>query len=688
MVVSRTGRLALAALAVVSVSLTATSGGAAAATTASTTSTAAPGTAGAPSITLVHQAPLLQLGTPFLVLRVRVKNPPARAAVQVALHESTPSNLAFADAIENGELRPHLDDTPVTLNLAQEPVESDGTIRLVYPLQLPGQQPLARTLKLVQAGVYALDVRLVHCGSCRPLEAGTPLVTCVRECPISDSFVTWVVAVSGAAPAGVDVAWVWQIASTPRALDGSLPGGTRDAFSERGRLARVTAALGAAGRIPITIAAAGETLQAWSTAARRDAGTARSFAAFKAAVGRAHPDFVLAPWVPIDERAVHAVGVTGSVRTDFAAEPAAVHRAIGVTPERSTAWLDHADAPTLSELRALGVEQVGMRDTELQPIDAALQRTRVSLTGSPVNVLTDDSFLSGLLRGSDPAPLRVQRFVAATALIAYDQPARRAGVVLATTAEWQPDQPLVAELARDAPDDPLLHLTTLDDTFADVSRGNDGRGGPLVRDFAARRPEPFAVPADRIAPARDALNGFASLVGDTDPALTSARESLLVAMSTLADHDDAQHRLDAIEAMVNTFTGSIHTSARSVTLTSATADIPITFTNTTGKKVALQVQLVSDKLEQPHGGQAIELPPSPVDQTVPIRVRVKTSGHFVVTVAMRSIVGGLPIGQPARVTVSSRVFGSFGVWLTYGALLFLALWWAHHFLRRRRRVAA
>ena len=263
----------------------------------------------------MRQDPLLPIGSLFFVLRVRVKNPPSRAAVQLRLHEPTPSSLSFADAINNDEQRPYLDDTPVTIDLTSPLVHpaSDGTIQLVYPVQLPTQKPLARTLKLIQTGVYAVDVQLVHCGSCRPLLSGTPLVTCqVNGCPVADSFVTWIVVTSHSVPSGVDFSWVWQIASAPVAADGSLPDDTRNAFSPSGRLARVTTALTAAGSdLPITIAAAGETLQAWQAAAQQDVGSARSFAAFKRAIARANPDFVLAPWVPIDERGSTCLGPSG-----------------------------------------------------------------------------------------------------------------------------------------------------------------------------------------------------------------------------------------------------------------------------------------------------------------------------------------------------------------------------------------
>ncbi len=657
--------------------------------TTTTSATAAPGTAsstakpGAPSIALVRQQPLLQLGAPALVLRVHVANAPSRAAVQVALHEATPSSLAFDDAITNDELPRHLDDTPVTADLTQIPTDSDGSLRISFPLQQRGERPLARTLKLIQAGVYALDVHLVRCATCRPLANAAPLVQCIN-CPMVDSFVTWVVAVSGAQPVGVNVTWVWQVATSPLGVDGALTDRTRNAFAEHGRLARVAAALDAAGSMPITVAASGETLTAWRATAQHDPGTARAFSNFQGAVRRVDPQFVLSPWVPLDVKAVNDAGFPNSVHDAFALESAAVHNAVGVFPERSTAWLDHSDAATMQQLRGLGVEQLGLRDTELEPVDAALEHQRVTVAGSPISVLTDDSFLSGLLRGRDAAPLRMQRFIAATALLAYDQPQRRTGVVLASASEWEPDRAMIVAFARALHDDPLLHATTLSDSFAEVTRGNDGSGGPLVRQFARRTPRPFAVPTAALQATARSLLGYESLlVGPPDEQLAASQRSLLVSMSALADPSDVLRRLGVIDTMVTDFSAGIHASARSVTVTAANTSIPITFTNDTGHAVRIRVRLLSNKLDQVHRSEDVTLPATG-NHTASLAVHVKTSGRFVVSVLMTSIKGGLPIGQPARVTVNSRVFGSFGTWLTYGALAFLALWWAHHVFRRRR----
>jgi hypothetical protein len=54
-------------------------------------------------------------------------------------------------------------------------------------------------------------------------------------------------------------------------------------------------------------------------------------------------------------------------------------------------------------------------------------------------------------------------------------------------------------------------------------------------------------------------------------------------------------------------------------------------------------------------------------------------------VSISSADGNLAVGAPAVITVSSAVFGSVGTFVTVGAVAFLALWWAHHLWRGRRR---
>jgi hypothetical protein len=53
-------------------------------------------------------------------------------------------------------------------------------------------------------------------------------------------------------------------------------------------------------------------------------------------------------------------------------------------------------------------------------------------------------------------------------------------------------------------------------------------------------------------------------------------------------------------------------------------------------------------------------------------------------ISLSSADGQLDFGAPVRVSVRSAVFGRLAVFLTIGALAFLALWWGNHFRRTRR----
>jgi hypothetical protein len=99
------------------------------------------------------------------------------------------------------------------------------------------------------------------------------------------------------------------------------------------------------------------------------------------------------------------------------------------------------------------------------------------------------------------------------------------------------------------------------------------------------------------------------------------------------------------------------------------------------------VRLDSDKLLFPDGDQRIlDLPPR--STTVRFTVETRSSGTFPLTLKVTSPDGALPI-QQTEVQVRTTFFVSnVGVFLTVGAGLFLAGWWAHDIRRRRRRRAA
>jgi hypothetical protein len=99
------------------------------------------------------------------------------------------------------------------------------------------------------------------------------------------------------------------------------------------------------------------------------------------------------------------------------------------------------------------------------------------------------------------------------------------------------------------------------------------------------------------------------------------------------------------------------------------------------------VRLESDKLQFPDGAERIlDLPPQ--STTVRFDVETGSSGTFPLTLNVTSPDGSLPI-QQTEVQVRTTFFVSnVGVFITVGAVLFLALWWGYDIRRRKRRRAA
>ena len=124
-----------------------------------------------------------------------------------------------------------------------------------------------------------------------------------------------------------------------------------------------------------------------------------------------------------------------------------------------------------------------------------------------------------------------------------------------------------------------------------------------------------------------------------------------------------------------------------ITLTAEKGAIPVTFLNETGQALRVRVRLESDKLVFPDGNQRVlDLPPR--STTVRFTVETRSSGTFPLTLKVTSPDGALPI-QQTEVKVRTTFFvNNVGVFLTVGAVLFLAGWWAHDIRRRRRRRAA
>ncbi|MGH2750555.1 MAG: DUF6049 family protein [Actinomycetota bacterium] len=289
--------------------------------------------------------------------------------------------------------------------------------------------------------------------------------------------------------------------------------------------------------------------------------------------------------------------------------------------------------------------------------------------------------LTALVRDNDER-LNLQRFFAETAMIRQEQPGRTDRIVQATLPSmWHPEPRLMRTLLRGLASAPWLNTVTpqegLDLGIAPVERrvtddAVDVSNELNVLDYAA------------IAEAEAMVESFNSV----DPPSSLYQRLLhnyLVAESRnwwmdeeLADRgvDYVRASLDEARSEMNKV--SIEVNER-ITLTSRGEDIPVRVLNDTGYPVKVRFQLNSPKLRfADEKVQTFDSGRTPL--TIP--VRAESSGIFRVTMALVTPDGSEVIAE-SEPSVRSTEFNNIALAITVGALLFLIVFYALRWYRRR-----
>jgi hypothetical protein len=121
-----------------------------------------------------------------------------------------------------------------------------------------------------------------------------------------------------------------------------------------------------------------------------------------------------------------------------------------------------------------------------------------------------------------------------------------------------------------------------------------------------------------------------------------------------------------------------------ITITSSKAEIPIGFQNTSDRPVTVHLKLESDRLLFPAGAERDILLPAKRSTTVRIAVETRGSGTSPVQMTVTTA-DGLAIGATTTIKVRSSFVSGVGIFLTVGAIVFLAIWWGWDIRRRRKR---
>jgi hypothetical protein len=436
-----------------------------------------------------------------------------------------------------------------------------------------------------------------------------------------------------------------------------------------------------------------ETVQTWQVLAHDDPLLTDGINALQRAFGT--DQLVGGPYVSLDIPSLLRAAMSPEIDAEFVEGADALHRFFGARLDTRTALARPVDVATLARFRASGVDRVIVEGSALVPSRSrstlaqpfALSSASAGTPGETVNAVASDSDLTRLLEGTEPAPIRTARLFAGLSLVAFEQPKEVRAVALVNAGDFDPPVALLDGVLAGLRGNPLLHALTVDQVFDQVPAETNSDGSAAVHTLAAYEPPVPPVSLDQFNARLGRLNALRALA-PTAAVLPSAQRALLSSLSSAwysADQSaKARAELSSVDTAVDSFLAQIHAPNRStITLTSRSGDIPLTFRNDTGAPVNVLVQLESPKLSFPDGAQrVVTLPPQ--STTVRFAVEARTSGSFPVRLTLLSADGALTIAQ-AGVRINANAVSAVSLVLIISAVLFLALWWIVHIRRERQR---
>jgi hypothetical protein len=642
---------------------------------------AVPEAAAEPAITLAAQDAWDAAGTELhLQLNVPVALAVPDASISLVAYQPVASRAAF-DRVTAGTAPGSVLDQ-VVIPLSSLSTDAAGTRTLTVGLEPAGGARDPARLSLRKAGVYPVTVDLRDADE-RSRSSFTTMAVVAAAGPDGSALPL---------PARLGVAWVWPLMTGPSTLpDGSKDPAVTAELRPGGRLGRQAAALTRAGDVPLTLTPGPETLEAWVNQGHDNAAIGRGAAAVLDVAGRAQ--VVSGTYVPTDLPSLLAAGLTNAVDGQLVRGDETLGRLLGTRTDPRTALARPIDGASLARLRAGGVDRLIVDDSSIAAASARTTLTRPFLlqpppalvTSGPVAAVANDTGIAQLLGGDGAPALRAQLALAALSVVAEAQPDAVRATVVANPADLDAPASLLDAVLTGLRGHPWLQPQTVDDVFENVPP--ESSGNAVRRELAPYPPPAPPIGAAEYGAAQGRLTAFRSLAGVDDPIALAGDRSLLLSESATFTGPEGQLRAEAtigsIAVSIDRFLARVHVPRPStITLTSRSGEIPLTFRNDTGQRIKVVIELASPKLAFPQGSSRL-VTLDPKSTTVRFAVESRTSGTFPLRLSVRSPDGALPVAD-TRFRVRSTAVSAVGLVLMGGAAVFLALWWAIHIRRSRR----
>lgn len=507
---------------------------------------------------------------------------------------------------------------------------------------------------------------------------------------------SWLVVSDASTSPTVRVTSIWRFEPPPSVeLDGITP--TED-FIDRagptGPFAQFVERVAAA-PFPVSLVVSPQWLEAWSNAAGRDPDVAAAFERAQAVLRPDRLELLAVPYVPIDAPDLERRGLGTRVPASYRLGAERLQQILGRRPNPTTVLATPIDRASLARLGDVFAYQAVIPAAALGD-GSGLVATQADrgFTFAGIDALRAHATraeMAALLAGPrDTRGRNLQRLVATFALMGTPTdegseaaPASRPPVPVVFAPAAVPSATLLDDLGDALVDNPFVELAPASELFDEFPTDAPQAIPPDAPDppsTGSRPIGPFEI--GRTARTLDAFVGF---VGDDHAEVSAARANLDLVLSRDLSADEVRRRLAQIDAAASQFLSGIGTESKGVTLTDRRSEIPLSFRNDTDRDVTVRVTLESSKLSFPDGNTKTIVLPAGRNTQEGFEVEARASGTFTMRVSISSADGNLAVGAPAVITVRSAVFGSVGTFVTLGAVAFLALWWAHHLWRTRRR---
>jgi hypothetical protein len=318
---------------------------------------------------------------------------------------------------------------------------------------------------------------------------------------------------------------------------------------------------------------------------------------------------------------------------------------------------------------------------------AAVRLPTPNPTGESVEARATDVGFERILASDLDAPLRAQLILGGLTVVANELPSSRRVITFVNPDNFFAPTDLYTALLTGLRNNPYLQPVSVAQGF-DSATDSPASAPPVDRELVSTGSAEPHVLAVAYNFQRARINELGTLAPPGDPAVAQADRSLLASVTSAwapdAGRSLAERHIATTDHAVDNFVRLIEVpNPRTITLTSRSGAIPLTFRNETGRPVRLRAVLTSDKLFFPEGSVLdLELPPK--SSTVRVAVETRTSGTFPIELEVTSENGVLPISH-RRLEVRSTFVSTLGIVLMVSAVLFLAVWWGIDLRRRRRR---